>query len=123
MTLTINGTNFTTGTPASMSTRFQYEYTHGVAAVNGQALNIYAGKPMIKMKFPWLTSAEWAWWGTTILGGSRSKVCSSGNTVLYNDDGAETTWSSCIIDKPVARGGIKNGLFRDVEIVIRALTT
>jgi hypothetical protein len=117
VSLYINGTAFYS---ESLEQRARHTYNPGRIVYNGQGVQVTGGLPSITLSFGWMNATEWTWWVTTILGGARSKLCSTGNTKLYDDDLILTTYSSCVVHKPTFQR-YENGLRRDVEVRITAL--
>jgi hypothetical protein len=117
VTLYINGTAFYS---ESLEQRTGYTYNPGRIVYNGQGVQVAGGLPSFTLKYNWLNANEWNWWTSTILSGALSKLCNTGNTKLYDDDLALTTYASCVVHRPIAQR-YENGLRRDVEIRITAL--
>lgn len=117
VTLYINGTAYYS---EDLERRTGHTYNPGRIVYNGQGAQVAGGLPSITLSFNWMSAAEWTWWTSTILDGARSKVCTTGNTELYDDDLALETYSSCVVHRPTY-ATYSNGLRRDVEIRITAL--
>jgi len=86
----------------------------------GNGVSIRKPYRRLEWTFNVLTATELAWWRTTVLVNSKSKVCVG--TLKLNDPtagGAEVTFSSCVIDAPDQAVIPVGNHYREIKIVIR----
>lgn len=103
--------------PSPMGDRGQYLPTDApILAKNGKKEAITGGYPRITWTWPSLLLEEYDWWVTTLLGGARSKICTSTNQ-LYDVDGNLTTYSSVTVYKPTHQG-FESGYVLNVQVEI-----
>lgn len=86
--------------PTSMTDRGGYKWQQAeTLGINGLGLPVQADGSSLSWLFDVLNDAEWEWWTQTLLAGEDSAEFTS--AILYNDNGALTTFNHCIVYRPV----------------------
>jgi hypothetical protein len=72
-----------------------------VVRQSGIGEDVTAGASSIVWRWTRMTTAEYVWWYTTLLGGAASATFPSGTTRLVNNLGTETVYTYCVVHRPV----------------------
>lgn len=115
MTVSINGTNI----PSPMRDRgFPVPERFAERVDNGLAETVTAGYESLVWTFPSLSLSEWQWWTSTLLNKQPSLKCPA---VLWDDQGAEVSYSSVVVHYPDKPQRISNGRYYNVVIRIDSM--
>ena len=104
--------------PATMVTRnYGYDWQEpAILGYTGSRAPITATTgATLTLTFPRLDETQWTWWITTLL--SAADYAEFSQCILYDNDKALTTFSHCIVYKPV-RGKFLEGYHTDVTVFI-----
>lgn len=104
--------------PTSMTTEGRYSYDFKppkTVGYNGRKRPIKPGNASLTWTFALMDDDEWEWWTQTLLGGADSGEFDQ--CQLYDDDRALTTFTHCIVYRPV-RGEWEAGKHANVVVEI-----
>ena len=89
-----------TDIPASMNDRGGYYFTpNKILGYNGLKAPIRSAGDSLRWVFDEMDDTEWDWWTSTLL--SDEPYAEFTQAVLYDDDRNLTTFSHCIVYRPV----------------------
>lgn len=83
---------------------------------NGQGQPIKGVYQELLWQFDELNATEWAFWVTTLLGGAAAASYTTAQ--LYDDDKALTTFTHCIVHRPVREKFSRHGKHQNVTVLI-----
>jgi len=107
---------YTTPAPMGDTGDYNFEYLPQIAR-NGRGDAVTAQYSRLTWQWRHMSTSDYNWWCSTLLGGAASKVFAGGDTLLLNHLGTPTFVSSCVVYRPT-HGPAVGAYFTNVQLEV-----